>query len=153
MVAPASIAQNVKNKINMKLIPVIIIALLIASCSHDKIGSIFKSDQNQASQLNQENIKFIEGSDDIPLFSPLVKVEEGDVDFDSTSGSVSSLIYESTVCPNKVRKFYVETMPQMGWRLRKNSQRKIIFYRQNQKFEIELVKENNRNLVKFLIVE
>ena len=44
-------------------------------------------------------------------------------------------------------------MPQMGWRINQNGQKKIVFYRQQQKLEIELIAENGKNLVKFLILE
>jgi hypothetical protein len=156
MVAPAFTAQNVKNKIYMKfgskfyqLIFSIICLLMLHNCGFNKVSNFFNSSPKE----NISDTEFVEGSDDIPLFSSLKKFGEEGVDFDSASGSISSLIYESSADLNKVRNFYVKTMPQMGWRIHQNGKKKLVFHRQKQKLEIELIVENGKNLVKFFILE
>ncbi len=126
------------------LTSIILLALLTTSCQFNP----FNHHQQEATKSTE----FIAGSD-IPLFVSLTKFGEENLDFDSASGSISSLIYESGADLNKVRIFYIKTMPQMGWRIHQNGEKKIVFYRQKQKLEIELTKENNKNLVKFFILE
>ncbi len=123
--------------------------LMLQNCGFDKVSNFFNHSPKEITQ----DTEFVEGSDDVPLFSSLKKFGEEDVDFDSASGSISSLIYESSVNLDEVRNFYIKTMPQMGWRIHQNGKKKIVFYRQKQKLEIELTKENGKNLVKFFILE
>ena len=123
--------------------------LMLQNCGFDKVGNFFNYSPKEITQ----DTEFVEGSDDVPLFSSLKKFGEEDVDFDSASGSISSLIYESSVNLDEVRNFYIKTMPQMGWKIHQNGKKKIVFYRQKQKLEIELTKENGKNLVKFFILE
>ena len=134
-----------------KLIFSLLCLLMLQSCGFNKVKDLF------GFSGKENSTEFVEGSDDIPLFSSLSKYGEEDVDFDSASGSISSLIYQSLVDLDKVRNFYIKTMPQMGWKIAQNGKRKIIFYRreqkQEQKLEIELSKENGKNLVKFFILE
>jgi hypothetical protein len=139
-------------RFNVKIFPVLGILtclFILQNCSLNKVHSFFNSDQKE----NISDTEFVENSDDVPLFAALKKFGEEDVDFDSASGSISSLIYESEVDFDQVKNFYIKTMPQMGWKISQNSKRKIIFYRQKQKLEIELIVQKGRNLVKFFILE
>jgi hypothetical protein len=118
--------------------------LLLPSC-------FVKTDFNSSKINHSKNIEFIEGSEDIPLYNALVKVNEESLNFDTTAGSISSLSYESSVNLNKVHQFYLKTMPQMGWKVIQNSEKKIIFLREKQKLEIELYKQEEKKIVKFFI--
>ncbi len=123
--------------------------LMLQNCGFDRVGNFF----NHSPKETTQDTEFVAGSDDVPLFLSLKKFGEEDVDFDSASGSISSLIYESSVNLDEVRNFYIKTMPQMGWKIYQNTKKKIVFHRQKQKLEIELTKENGKNLVKFFILE
>jgi hypothetical protein len=131
-----------------KLIFPLLCLFMLQNCGFDKVSNFFNSSPKAINQT-----EFVEGSDDVPLFSSLKKFDEEDVDFDSASGSISSLIYESSDNLEQVRNFYLKTMPQMGWRIHQNGKKKIVFYRQKQKLEIELINENGKNLAKFFILE
>ena len=59
-------------------------------------------------------------------------ISDEDVEFDSSSGSFASSTYQSQNTIESIKKFYSETLPQMGWDLREFSNHSAIFKRENQ---------------------
>ncbi len=99
--------------------------------------------------------RFVEGSKDIPLAKNLTKLSDDPVEFDIASGSVISASYKSNKDLQKIRQFYLETLPQMGWNQvikdKKTASHIIRFKRDNEKLEIEFVDKDGEKLVKFFI--
>ena len=138
----------------------VLVSLILSSC--------FDSIRN----LNQSQ-EFVQGSEDIPLLVGMKKIENEKVSrasspnsanlsyssfkndfaisFDSSSGSIVSSAYESDVHISKVRKFYLETLPQMGWKISKKRYSKTIFIRDKETLEIEYDHIQKVNIVRFFI--
>jgi hypothetical protein len=96
---------------------------------------------------------FIHDEYDIPSLTTLEKIidSEDSIGFASASGSILSVSYTSETEIEKIRDFYLRTLPQMGWELKANNQQKSVLTRENEKLEIEFHKENGKNLVRFFI--
>ena len=98
--------------------------------------------------------QFVAGSKDIPLASGLNKISDDGLDFDSASGSIIAVTYKSSEDLQKVREFYLKTLPQLGWKNLKNDQQSVDmlkFKRDSEKLEIELLNYNGDDLVKFFV--
>lgn len=130
--------------------------LIISSILFATSCNIFSSQESQGEQnfQNQEiNMQFVEGSQDIPLAKGLNKIEKDSLSFDSFAGNVISVSYKSKVSLEEIEDFYIQTLPQMGWKIvkhhRPTSIKAIDFERKNEKLEIEFVKESGKKMVKF----
>ncbi|MBM3580226.1 MAG: hypothetical protein FJX34_05590 [Alphaproteobacteria bacterium] len=106
--------------------------------------------QNEKSALLASE-EFVQGSEDIPLPVGMEKILDDSVGFDSESGSIISSSYSTTASLEQVRKFYLTTLPQMGWSLTSSEHNSLNFQRDKEKLEIELATETKENIVKFLI--
>ena len=82
--------------------------------------------------------EYVLGSDDIPLFSGLNLIEEDSSSFDTTLGSIIVSKYSGDSKLNLVKDFYLQTLPQLGWKLLENKSDKITFSRDKDKLEIRL---------------
>ena len=94
---------------------------------------------------------YVNGSEDIPLVKKLVQIDSGHLGFDSSSGSISMTTYRSWEDLDKVKDFYIRTLPQLGWRLLEERMEGLIFLRGKEKVEITFVNENGDDLVKFFV--
>ncbi|MBU6339505.1 MAG: hypothetical protein KGQ36_06025 [Rickettsiales bacterium] len=128
----------------MKKYLLICTIFLFSSCSLLTI-----EDQNQEPELTVKG--FVNGSEDIPLVKGLTQTNDENLGFDSSSGSISSTTYKSEIDLERIKNFYVKTLPQMGWKLIKNKIGQITLVRDKEKLEIGFVNENGDDLVKFLI--
>lgn len=95
--------------------------------------------------------EFVQGSQDIPLLENLEKTTDEAVNFDSNSGSIISSNYKSKNSKGEVKKFYIKTLPDMGWAIEKNLENKLVFKREKEQLEIEFSLENKQNIVTFFI--
>ena len=59
---------------------------------------------------------FVEGFDELPLMPGLFSVGEGSLTFDMPAGRIVQAEARGAVSPEAVRRFYGETVPQLGWR-------------------------------------
>lgn len=110
-------------------------------------GPISKS----STPLPEVSADFVQGSEDIPLLNGMEKIFDESLGFDSPSGSIMSSSYESKIPTENVKKFYGKTLPQMGWTLKKIEPSKLSFEREKESLEIELIKQDGKNIVKFFI--
>jgi len=58
---------------------------------------------------------FLIGVDDLPLMDGLVESSEEALSFDKPDGRIVRTSATGPVAPEEVRRFYVETLPQLGW--------------------------------------
>lgn len=134
-----------------KIISLICVSFITFSCSEslkkdfDFFGIFSSEEPPQATE------EFVQGSEDIPLLTGMGKTSEDTVGFDSSSGSIISSSYASTISHKEVRNFYIKTLPQMGWQIVKNLENKVVFKRERENLEIEFDKENGKSVVRFFI--
>jgi hypothetical protein len=95
--------------------------------------------------------EFIKGSLDIPVAKDLEIISDEEVEFDSSSGSFTSSTYQSKNSIESIKKFYTETLPQMGWDLTEFSNHSAIFKRENQILKIEFSKSQKQTLAVFIL--
>ena len=100
----------------------------------------------------QVNAAFVEGLEDIPLPEGLNQVENGNLNFGNEEIRLIETYLTSTdLSSGQVASFYKETLPQMGWLLKTQRQRKILFEREGETLEIS--EESSNPLIVRLTVK
>lgn len=141
-----------------KFLPIILISFLLFSCAD------FDLNKSEIAEISDDSTttattQFISNTD-IPLLEGLSQIDGGDLGFDSASGSITSATYKSEIKLEKAHDFYSKTLPQMGWKLIRNSSEKLIFTREKvvgtktkgtEKAEIEFINQDGEDVVKFFI--
>lgn len=129
-----------------KFLALISVGFLLFSCSEMKS---FFSTKEQKLKVTED---FVQGSEDIPLLAGMSKISSESVGFDSNAGSIISSSYATKSDLKKVKKFYIETLPQMGWKQVKGANKhSISFKREKEKLEIDFSDEDGKKIVKFFI--
>ena len=105
----------------------------------------------QKSEIKTLENAFVEGSNDIPLLIGMKKINDDDIGFDSSNGSISSVIYSFENDQQNIIEFYVNTLGQLGWKKISQSDNKIIFQREKQNLTIETSQQRSNNIIKFFI--
>lgn len=95
---------------------------------------------------------FVEGLEDIPLPNNVVQIENGSLSF----GNEEIRLFESYLSAENsdfgsIIKFYVDTLPQMGWQQKNKNNQKIYFERDGESLEIS--KESEKPLILRLVVK
>lgn len=81
---------------------------------------------------------FIDGMEDVPLAPGFVQAQADTISF----GGVDShfleavLVSENESAINTYRQYYLETLPQLGWKLSQEQNFKLVFYRGEETLEI-----------------
>ncbi len=149
----------------MKLVSKIFIFTAIAVCSscsglhyspfshHSKPP--IKASKPVNSQLESKNqeVEYVFGSEDIPLFAGLEFLEEESSSFDTIAGNIIISSYVGNFQLAEIKQFYLQTLPQLGWKLVKNldDDNKIFFQREDDKLEIKFkISENSSNIDFFI---
>ncbi|GDX36241.1 hypothetical protein LBMAG18_07520 [Alphaproteobacteria bacterium] len=138
----------------MKMVISFLMLVIITSCGY--------SSTNSLKIKVQENV-FVEGSRDIALLSGMHKINEENIGFDSSAGSISSVVYSFESNPDDLLEFYFLTLSQLGWKvidkdinnpvdkmteikIEKNNSQKYSFRRDKENLSIE-IKSTNNNLI------
>ena len=79
---------------------------------------------------------FVEGFDELPLMPGLFSVREEALTFDKPAGRIVQAEARGAVSPEAVRKFYGDTVPQLGWRKAAGGDR---FVRDGEALHLEFV--------------
>ena len=142
--------QSIKKK-NLKTFCVLM-SIIVTSCNGQKlISSITSSPINlDSTNLSQEK-PYVQGSDDIPLFARLELIEEDSSNFDTVLGNIVISKYISDSSPKLIKDFYLQTLPQLGWKLVDNKKDKVSFKRERDKLEIKLIHVEKNLYVWFFI--
>lgn len=103
---------------------------------------------------------FLDAVDDMPLMEGLSETGEG-VAFDKPDGRIIRAVATGGVTPGAVQRFYLETLPQLGWSLAGNGARsgsgQLVFIREQERLEIYLdphsqtTSQDTSTLVRFSI--
>lgn len=129
-----------------KFLSLVVISFLTFSCLENfQKSEIVEEPTEEASQ------DFVQGSEDIPLLVGMEKISDDSLGFDSSVGSIMASSYETKTDLEKIKNFYLKTLPQMGWNLKENNVGKLSFEREKEKLEIEFVNQDGRDLVRFFI--
>ncbi len=131
----------------------IALCLTLSSCLIEQFQSAKVGNNAQPNSANslEPSGKFVDGSGDIPLLAEMTKISDENIDFDSTSGSISSSKYQTKIEVEKIRTFYLKTLPQLGWKLVLNNMKKAIFERKKERLELGFMKSDEGNVVEFFI--
>lgn len=80
---------------------------------------------------------FVEGLEDFPIQDELEQMDESNLAFGNADSRLVEVYMKSdTLDFNKVAIFYKNTLPQLGWNLKKYKKNKISFERENETVEI-----------------
>lgn len=102
------------------------------------IANLFLSRPSQAA--------FIEGLEDVPIMTGLRQVQKDNISFgNEESRLVEVYLSSSKVGFAKVQKFYVETLPQMGWTFEGKHDQTLSFYREGE--ILDIAKESIKPLI------
>ncbi len=81
--------------------------------------------------------EFVEGLEDIPIPEGLEQIENGSLNFGNEEiRLIETYLSSKNLSFDKVVSFYVETLPQMGWTLKKQKNNKLLFEREGETLEI-----------------
>lgn len=95
---------------------------------------------------------FVEGLEDFPIPEGLEQIENANLNF----GNEEIRLIEAYMTSNslnfeQIKKFYKETLPQLGWKLNKESTKELIFERPKE--NVTIAKESTNPLVVNLILK
>ena len=90
---------------------------------------------------------FIEGFEDIPLMDGLVQNKNDNFSFANEETGIieAKLNAKRKINFNKIKQFYKESLSQMGWNIKNESQESISFYRENNVLDIQKTKNSPPN--------
>ena len=95
---------------------------------------------------------FVAGLEDIPLPGGLNQIENGNLSFGNEEIRLIEVYLTSeNLSFEEVGRFYLETLPQMGWQLKKNKKQKFLFEREGETLEIS--RESAKPLIVRLTVK
>ena len=86
-----------------------------------------------------KDIKFIAGFEDIPIAKYMTQNTDNDISFNNeeTRYIETTLVAKQKQTFDEFKKFYIKTLPQLGWNLKLNSEKTLIFNRQNDILELQ----------------
>lgn len=86
--------------------------------------------------------KYLDAVEDMPLMDGLYETGEGGMVFDKPNGRIVRTIAEGRVGLTSARRFYENTLPQLGWVRHKKLELigdLLVFDREDERLEIEFV--------------
>ncbi len=87
--------------------------------------------------------EFVEGLEDIPMPDGLEQIENGSLNFGNEEiRLIETYLSSKNLSFEEVVKFYVDTLPQMGWMLKKQKNNKLMFEREGETLEISKESKN-----------
>ncbi|HEX7775804.1 MAG TPA: hypothetical protein VF449_04685 [Parvibaculum sp.] len=85
---------------------------------------------------------YLDAVEDMPLMEGLHETGEGGIVFDKPNGRIVRAIADGDVTAAAVRSFYIETLPQLGWRRQQKLELiadLLVFRRDSERLEIQTV--------------
>ena len=93
--------------------------------------------------------KFIPGINDLPLMAGLALKSETPMVFDTPGGRIVEVFASGKITAARIRAFYGETLPQLGWKPAAPSE----FQRDKERLKIEISEDNKGGrVVRFSVV-
>ena len=81
----------------------------------DSAGAASSGAASSGAASAEPEPRFFEDLDDLPLMAGLQEMEEAGLAFDKPGGRIGEVYAEGGVPAERVRRFYRETLPQLGW--------------------------------------
>ena len=102
--------------------------------------------------INIASAVFVEGLEDVPLPEGVSQIENGILSF----GNEEIRFFEAYLSSenkkfSEIKKFYEETLPQMGWDKKKKTEHRIMFERDGESLEVSV--ESKKPLIFRLVVK
>jgi hypothetical protein len=89
---------------------------------------------------------YFEALYDVPVMPGLEELPDQSMLFDKPDGRIATVVAgSSSLSPEKVRQFYSETLPQMGWKKTKENQ----YVRGKDRLELSIERKKTVTLVRF----
>ena len=96
--------------------------------------------------------EFVEGLEDVPTPEGVTQIENGTLSFGNDEIRLFEAYFSATDKKfGEIKKFYEETLPQMGWIKKKNDKQKILFERDGE--TLEVAEESKKPLILRLVVK
>lgn len=90
--------------------------------------------------------EFIDGMEDVPLMSDLQQITKDDIYFgNEETRLIEAYLTSKKINFNKVKQYYIESLPQLGWIYQGNRGNNLLFYRDGE--TLEVVKESFSPLI------
>ncbi len=127
-----------------KILFFLILPLVLTSCSRhfEKTSQVIESFPGLAHQ------EYVSGIEDLPLYFGFDAEENGTVSYDSADGRIIDAAFSSKkVAANDVRKFYDETLPQLGWKKVEYQ----VYRREGETLKVNILEQNGNTSLKFQI--
>jgi hypothetical protein len=89
---------------------------------------------------------YLDAIEDMPLMEGLHETGEGGIVFDKPNGRIVRSIAEGKVPARDVRKFYIDSLPQLGWVRHEKLELigdLLVFRRETERLEIQTVPKND----------
>ena len=95
---------------------------------------------------------FVEGLEDVPIPEAVTQIENGSLSF----GNEEIRLFETYFSSEKknfsdIKRFYEETLPQMGWAKKKSTKQYVLFERDGETLEVS--EESKKPLILRLVVK
>lgn len=86
---------------------------------------------------------FIDGLEDVPIPNNMQQISADNISFgNEESRLVEAYLTSSKIGFKSVEKFYIDTLPQLGWNFQEKNDTRISFYRDGENLEIVREKTN-----------
>ena len=134
--------SEIKGIILVRIVLLTILLLMTACANGVDIASLPKELPGTAKQ------KYLVGTEDVPLYFGFTPTEEGNVSYDSTDGRIIDGSFVSTTeKASDVRKFYEESLPQLGWQKMQYQ----LYKRDGEILRLNILEKDNKTHLKFSI--
>lgn len=127
----------------MKLLSLLLVTFAISACADMNKDKLPVEDMPGIAKQ-----QYVPGTEDIPLFFGFDFIEDQELSYDSYDGRIiDAEFYSKTADASNVRKFYEETLPQLGWSKRQYQ----IYERDGEILKLNILQQNNGTILKFKI--
>tara|TARA_B100000482_G_scaffold48974_1_gene32644 strand:- start:16 stop:396 length:381 start_codon:yes stop_codon:yes gene_type:complete len=89
--------------------------------------------------------KFITGFSDLPIMPGMQELPDANISFDTASGRIVEAFAKTEQNVEKILSFYKNVLPQLGWRVKKDT----MFVRDTEILNLDLRKERDSVIVQF----
>lgn len=98
--------------------------------------------------------QFLGVVEDMPLMKGLREIQDDALVFDKAEGRIIKAVAEGGVTADNIRGFYIDTLPQLGWRrLNDLKDGALAFERENERLEIAMEVDNVLSTVVLFTIE
>lgn len=91
---------------------------------------------------------YVPGTEDVPLYTGFLPVNKNNLAYDSEGGRlVDATYFSKNANAAEVKKFYAETLPELGWKSKKPYE----YTRDGESMKVVVTEKNGTAFIKFVI--